>query len=41
MARSMLRNEEVQVELYLHKLISPLMTCMVTKRLGESPGTNP
>lgn len=36
-AASMLHNPHMQLELYLHKLISPLMTCMVTKRIGRSP----
>lgn len=33
----MLRNEHIHIELYLHKLISPLLTCLVTKKLGNSP----
>lgn len=36
-AHSMLRNQHIELELYLHKLISPLMTCLVTKRIGISP----
>ena len=37
-ARSMLQNRFIRLEMYLHKLISPLLTCMVTKRLGAAPG---
>ena len=33
----MLQNPHISLELYLDKLISPLMTCMVTKRIGQSP----
>ena len=36
-AKSMLRSPHIDLELYLDKLISPLMTCMVTKRIGQSP----
>lgn len=37
MAASLLQNKHMHLELYLHKLISPLMTCMVTKRIGQNP----
>lgn len=36
-SRSLLRNREIKLERYLEKLISPVMTCIVTKRLGAAP----
>ena len=35
--KAMLQNDKIDIELYLHKLISPLLTCLVTKKLGSSP----
>lgn len=36
-AKSMLHSPHIDLELYLDKLVSPLMTCMVIKRMGPSP----
>lgn len=33
----MLRNRDIDVERYLDRLLSPLMTCILTRRLGSSP----
>ena len=35
-AKALLQNEHIHMGLYLHKLISPMLTCLVTKQLGST-----
>ena len=37
LAGALLANPHVDLQLYLHKLMPALLTCLLTKRLGASP----
>ncbi|KAJ1380406.1 TAF6, C-terminal HEAT repeat domain [Sesbania bispinosa] len=37
---SLLRNPHIHIELYLHQLMPPIITCVVAKRIGNRPSDN-